>query len=46
VELIRKILDDDADIRNHTEAWMTQLQHLMQSTAQERRLRQVYSANY
>jgi flagellar protein FliT len=43
VDLIRKILADDAEIRNHTEAWMTQLQHLVQNTAQERRVRQAYS---
>lgn len=45
VELIRKILADDAEIRNHTEAWMTQLQRIMHSTAQERRVQQAYSGS-
>jgi len=44
VALIRKILADDKDIRDHTEPWMAQLQHLIQSTGQERRLLQTYSA--
>ena len=46
VELIRKILADDAEIRNHTEAWMAQLQQIIQGTAQERRVRQAYSGEY
>ena len=44
VKLIRKILDDDKEIRNHTEPWMAQLQHLIQSAGQERRLQQAYFA--
>lgn len=44
VALIRKILADDAEIRRHTEAWMAQLQHIMQSTRQELRLNQTYGA--
>ena len=43
VELIRKILDDDKEIRNHTEPWMAQLQRIIQSAGQERRLQQTYS---
>lgn len=46
VALIRKILADDAEIRNHTEQWMAQLQRIMQSTGQERRLREAYSGEY
>lgn len=46
VELIRKILADDAEIRNHTEPWVKQLQHIMHSTGQERRLQQTYSSEY
>ncbi|MDZ4201255.1 MAG: flagellar protein FliT [Gallionella sp.] len=42
VQLLKKILADDADIRSHTEAWMGQLQHIMQSNRQEQRLQQVY----
>lgn len=41
--LIRKILADDKNIRNHTEQWMAQLQNLVQSAGQERRLQQAYS---
>lgn len=42
IQLIKKILADDAEIRNRTEAWMGQLQRLMQSNRQERRLHQAY----
>lgn len=44
VQLIRKILADDAEIRTRTENWMAQLQHVMQSTRQELRLNQTYGA--
>jgi flagellar protein FliT len=46
LELIRKILADDAEIRNHTEPWVGQLQRIMHSTGQERRLQQTYSSEY
>lgn len=46
MELIRKILADDAEIRNHTEPWVAQLQRIMHSTGQERRLQQTYSSEY
>lgn len=42
IQLIKKILADDADIRNRTEAWMGQLQRLMQSNRQEQRLHRAY----
>ncbi len=42
IQLIRKILADDAEIRNHTEVWMEQLQRIMQSNRQEQRLQQAY----
>ena len=42
VALIRQMLADDAEIRNQTQPWMAQLQQLMQSTGQERRLQQAY----
>lgn len=42
VHLIKKILADDAEIRNHTEAWMGQLQRIMHSNRQEQRLQQAY----
>jgi flagellar protein FliT len=43
VALIRKILADDAEIRNRTEPWMAQLQRIMKSVGQERRLLDAYS---
>lgn len=42
IQLIKKILADDAEIRNRTEVWMAQLQHIMQSNRHEQRLRQAY----
>jgi flagellar protein FliT len=44
--LLKKILADDADIRNRTETWMEQLQRIMQSSRSEQRLQQTYLANY
>ncbi len=44
VEIIRKILADDREIRNLTEPWMQQLSALMQSTGTERKLSQAYGA--
>jgi flagellar protein FliT len=43
--LLKKILADDADIRNRTETWMEQLRRIMQSTRSEQRLQQTYLAN-
>ncbi len=43
--LLKKILADDADIRNRTESWMEQLKHIMQSNRSEQRLQQAYLAN-
>lgn len=42
IQLIKKILADDAEIRSRTEVWMGQLQRLMQSNRQEQRLQQAY----
>ena len=42
IQLIKKILADDADIRNSTESWMGQLQRIMQSNRQEQRLQHTY----
>jgi flagellar protein FliT len=44
VQLIKNILADDAEIRNRTELWMGQLQHIMQSNRQEKNLQQAYGA--
>jgi len=43
--LLKKILADDADIRNRTVTWMEQLQRIMQSARSEQRLQQAYLAN-
>lgn len=45
IALIKKILADDAEIRNRTEGWMEQLQRIMHSTRSEQRLQQAYLAN-
>jgi flagellar protein FliT len=42
IHLIKKILADDAEIRNRTELWTGQLQRIMQSNRQEQRLQQAY----
>ena len=44
IQLIKKILSDDAEIRNRTEAWMGQLQRIIQSNRQEQRLHQAYGS--
>ncbi len=44
IQLIRKILADDAEIRDRTETWMGQLQRIIQNTRQEQRLNQAYGA--
>lgn len=44
IQLIKKILADDAEIRNHTEVWMGQLKRIMNSNRQEQRLNQAYGA--
>ena len=42
VELIHKILADDAEIRNYTEPWMRRVQNLLGNAGMERRLRRAY----
>ncbi len=44
IQLIKKILADDAAIRNCTETWIGQLQRIFQSNQQTRRLQQAYGA--
>jgi len=44
IQLIKKILADDAEIRNRTELWMEQLQRIMQSNRQEQRVLQAYGS--
>lgn len=43
IRLIKKILKDDAEIRDRTENWVLQLQRIMSSNRQEQRLHQAYS---
>jgi flagellar protein FliT len=42
IQLINKILADDAEIRKHTQVWLSELQHTMQSNRQEQRLQHAY----
>lgn len=44
VQLIRNILEDDAEIRNQTKIWMGQLQNIMQSNRKEQQLNKMYGA--
>lgn len=44
VEIIRKVLADDAEIRNLTEPWMQRLQHLLSNVGRERKLHAAYNA--
>ena len=44
VEIIRKVLADDAEIRNLTEPWMQKLQSLLTSVKHERKLHAAYGA--
>lgn len=41
-QLINKILADDAEIRSHVQAWMSQLELSIQSNRQEQRLLHAY----
>jgi flagellar protein FliT len=45
VKIIKKILEDDRQIRSITEPWMEQLATLIKSTGTERKLSQTYGAN-
>lgn len=46
VEIIKKILADDKEIRNITEPWMNKLSMLINSTGTERKLHSAYGANH
>jgi len=45
VTLIQKILADDAAIRDQTLPWMAQLQHMINTSRSEQRVKQAYSNN-
>jgi flagellar protein FliT len=44
IQIIKKILADDKEIRNLTEPWMAQLSNLMKNSSQSRKLSQTYNA--
>lgn len=44
IQLIKKILSDDREIRSRTEVWMEQLQRIIHSNHQEQRLQQAYGS--
>jgi len=46
VALIKKILADDAAIRDQTLPWMAQLQRNIQGARSEQKVKQAYSDNY
>ena len=45
VDLIRRILADDAEVRRHTEPWMEQVKQLLGGGARERSVRRAYGAH-
>ena len=45
VEIIHKVLADDAEIRNITQPWMGHLQGLIGSIGHERKLEQAYGSD-
>lgn len=45
VKIIKKILEDDRQIRDITEPWMAQLSAMMNSAGTERKLSQAYGAS-
>jgi flagellar protein FliT len=42
--LIQRILDDDAEIRRHTEPWMEHVRQFLGDTRTQRRVEQAYGA--
>lgn len=42
--LIQRILDDDAEIRRHTEPWMEHVRQFLSGTTRRRRVESAYSA--
>jgi len=46
VEMIRKILADDREIRNLTEPWMARLSQLIHNTGTRRKLNKAYGASH
>lgn len=44
VQLIRRILADDAEVRRHTEPWMEGVRQFLGGTAREQKVREAYGA--
>lgn len=42
VELVHRILADDAEVRRHTEPWMEHVKQFLGGTARERKVRDAY----
>ncbi len=45
IDLIHRILADDAEVRRHTEPWMEQVRQFLGGGARERSLRRAYGAH-
>jgi flagellar protein FliT len=45
VALIRRILDDDKEVRVHTEPWMDSVRQLLSGGTRQRKLRDTYGGN-
>lgn len=43
--LIQRILDDDAEVRRHTEPWMEHVRQFLGDTINKRRVEQAYGAH-
>ncbi|MDO8651599.1 MAG: flagellar protein FliT [Undibacterium sp.] len=46
IQIIRKILADDKEIRDITEPWMVQLSNLMKNSESNRKLSQAYGTSH
>ena len=44
-ELIRRILDDDAEVRRHTEPWMEQVRQFLGGNARRQQVERAYGAS-
>lgn len=45
MDLIRRVLADDAEVRRHTEPWMEQVRQFLGGGARERAMRRSYGAH-
>ena len=44
--LIQQILEDDAEVRRHTEPWMEHLRQFLGSSAKQRQVERAYGADF